>query len=67
MGLYGLLQGQLYLFFKVKLGLNSIKGNNVLNNKIKPLHTSANDDHDQKATNTSKEGFEEILETIGTT
>jgi hypothetical protein len=40
---------------QVKLGLNSIKCNNVVSIKIKPLHVSAKDGHHRKATNTSKE------------
>jgi hypothetical protein len=39
----------------VKLGLNCIKCNIVFNNKIKPLHVSANDGHHWKVTNTSRE------------
>jgi hypothetical protein len=44
----------LCIYMQVKLGLNSIKCNNVSRNKIKPLHISANEGHHRKATNTSK-------------
>jgi hypothetical protein len=39
----------------VKLGLNSIKCNNVFSKEIKSLHVSANDVQHRKATNPSKE------------